>query len=381
MKIEQKKWTKEAGWKNLKEGFSMGVPQLVLVFGASDIVKEQKTFDDIKNIYSQSHIITMSTAGEIFDTSVSDGTLSLNAIYFEKTELHFSEVDISNPEESEVAGKKLAEGLPKEKLVHVMVFSDGLKVNGTGLAKGLRENLPSNVAVTGGLVGDGADFKHTYVGLDKVATEGKIIAVGFYGDSLSVSYGSMGGWDVFGPERVITKSKNNVLYELDGKPALEIYKTYLGDKSKELPASGLLFPLNLRLPASDGEVQVVRTLLAVDEKEQSLTFAGSMPEGVKAQLMKANFERLVNGASGAASMIIKETGAKADLAVLISCVGRKLVLKERIEEETEAIREVFGPDTTLAGFYSYGEISPLTPTANQCQLHNQTMTITTFSEK
>ena len=190
----------------------------------------------------------------------------------------------------------------------------------------------------------------------------------------------MGGWDPFGPERTITKAKDNVLYELDGKPALEIYKEYLGDKAKELPGSGLLFPLSLSLPGTDGVSQVVRTILAVNETDHSMTFAGTMPEGVKAQLMKANFERLVGGASSAASMI-KEFNARAELAILISCVGRKLVLKERIEEETEAIREVFGPDTVLAGFYSYGEISPGSPTASQCELHNQTMTITTFEER
>ncbi len=377
MNIEQKKWTAENKWEHVSKNSLREVPELVLVFGNSALVQEEKTFDEIKGMYPKSHIIMASTAGEICDTVVSDKTLSLTAIHFEKTTLQYAEVDVAG-NITELA-KKLVGMLPKEKLVHVMVFSDGLKVNGTELVAGITSELPPNVALTGGLVGDGSDFKHTYVGLDKTPTEGKIVAIGFYGDSLEVSYGSMGGWDVFGPERIITKAKENVLYELDGKPALTIYKEYLGDKAKDLPGSGLLFPLNLRLKTKDGEDQVVRTILGVNEADQSMTFAGTMPEGVSAQLMKANFERLVGGASGAASMI-KDTKTKADLAILISCVGRKLVLKDRIEEETEAIREVFGPETVLTGFYSYGEISPNTPTANQCQLHNQTMTITTFSE-
>ena len=356
-------------------------PQLVLVFGASTLVHDPKIFDEVKALYPKSHLVMMSTAGEIFDTSVSDGTLSLTALYFEKTTLQFAEVDFATPGKCAELGKELADKLPKEKLVHVMVFSDGLKVNGTKLVEGITNNLPPTVALTGGLVGDGSDFKHTYVGLDSVPVEGKIVAVGLYGDALTVSYGSMGGWDSFGPERTITRAKDNVLYELDGKPALAIYKEYLGDKAKELPGSGLLFPLSLSLVGKDGSYeQVVRTILGVNESDQSMTFAGTMPEGVKAQLMKANFERLVDGASGVASMI-KETHADAELAILISCIGRKLVLKERIEEETEAIREVFGPKVALAGFYSYGEISPITPTKNQCELHNQTMTITTLAEK
>ena len=381
MKIQQKKWTKEEGWKDISKDSFGFVPQLVLVFGASALVKEKETFSEVRRMYPDSHIIMMSTAGEIFDTSVSDGSLSLVAIYFEKTSVSFAEADISNFDESKSVGEKLAQALPKEKLIHTMVFSDGLKVNGTALVEGIISKLPKGVLVTGGLVGDGADFKHTYVGLDKKPEEGKVVLVGFSGDSLSVSYGSMGGWDVFGPERVITKSKDNVLYELDGQPALELYKRYLGDKSKELPGSGLLFPLSLKINTPEGQKQEVRTLLGIDEKAQSMTFAGDMPMGVTSQLMRANFERLVNGASDAASMIVKDNNVSADLAILISCVGRKLVLKEIIEEETEAVREVFGPKTAIVGFYSYGEISPGTPTSNQCQLHNQTMTITTFREK
>lgn len=378
MKIEQKKRNTQNEWENISKDPLTGVPQLVLVFGGSALVKEEKTFKEIRGMYKDSHIIMMSTAGEICDTGVSDGTLSLIAIYFEKTTLQFAEVEVVG--NSVELGKKLASMLPKEKLVHVMVFSDGLKVNGSDLVDGITGGLPTGVALTGGLVGDGADFKHTYVGLDKTPKEGNLVAVGFYGDSLEVSYGSMGGWDSFGPERIITKAKDNILYELDGKPALAIYKEYLGEKSKDLPGSGLLFPLNLRIKTKNGEDQVVRTILGVNEVDQSMTFAGTMPEGVSAQLMKANFERLISGASGAASMI-KEVKTDVELAILISCIGRKLVLKDRIEEETESVRQVFGLNTVLAGFYSYGEISPNTPTTNQCQLHNQTMTITTFSEK
>ena len=201
MKIEQKKWTPEAGWKQISTQGLPGVPQLVLVFGGSAIVKEQKNFDDVKLQYPNSHIIMMSTAGEILDTVVSDGTLSLTAIYFEKTTVQFLTADIDNATQSLAVGEKLGKDLPKEKLVHTMVFSDGLKVNGTALVDGITSQLPAGTSLTGGLVGDGPDFKHTYVGLDEVPKEGKVVVVGFYGDSLKVSFGSMGGWDVFGPER------------------------------------------------------------------------------------------------------------------------------------------------------------------------------------
>jgi hypothetical protein len=228
-------------------------------------------------------------------------------------------------------------------------------------------------------VGDGAEFKHTVAGLDEAPKEKNIILIGFYGTSLKVGYGSLGGWDTFGPDRTITRSAGNVLYELDGLPALDIYKEYLGELAAELPGSGLLFPMRLHLDTKTGEAEVVRTLLAVDEKEKSMTFAGDMPQGVVSTLMKANFDRLIDGAYGAATMSA-EGSAHPQLAILISCVGRKLVLKSRVEEETEAVQSVLGEGTVMAGFYSYGEICPIAPTEKQCRLHNQTMTITTFSE-
>ena len=332
-------------------------------------------------MYSRSHILQCSTAGEILDARVTDNTMVLTAVYFEKTQLNFTQVDIMDPEQSEAAGKTLADALPKEDLRHVMIFCDGLHVNGTKLVLGINNALPQNVAVTGGLVGDGTDFKKTVVGLDALAMEGKAIAIGFYGASLKVGYGSLGGWDSFGIERTITKSKNNVLYELDGKPALDVYQEYLGEQAKDLPSSGLLFPLSLRIKSGGVDVEVVRTILAVDWKEKSMTFAGDMPEGAPAMLMKANFDRLVEGASGASALSIGSLGGSpAELAILISCIGRKLVLRERIEEEIDAVRKKVGNNAAITGFYSYGELCPSVATEKQCQLHNQTMTITTLSE-
>lgn len=382
MKIEQKKWTAEGGWKTYSEGALAEPPELVLVFGGNAPLKDSARFDEIRGWYPQSHIIGASTAGEIIATEVSDDTLVVTAVKFEKTKLEFVEESIIDAGESEAVGKKLAAALPKDGLVHAMIFSDGLFVNGTALVKGLLAELPDNVSVTGGLVGDGSRFKETLVGLDAMPEQKKLVCVGFYGSDIKIGYGSLGGWDSFGIPRTITKAEGSVLYELDGKPALGLYKEYLGELAKDLPASGLLFPLSLKMKTDRGtDVDVTRTILAVDEEAQSMTFAGDMPEGVVARFMKANFDRLVDGASGAAGMSVESLGeGNAELAILISCIGRKLVLKERIEDEVEAVRGKIGPQAAIAGFYSYGEICPTAPTERQCQLHNQTMTITTFRE-
>ena len=320
---EQRRWTEKNGWTKISAGELKDQPQLVLVFGATAVLKKGDYFKEVRGFYPEAHILSCSTAGEILDTEVSDDTLAVTAMHFEKTSLQFAETEIREASESEMAGAKLANMLNQKGLVHVMVFSDGLRVNGTSLVKGLTSALPSSVSVTGGLVGDGANFKQTLVGIDRLPEEGKIVVIGFFGKNLKIGYGSLGGWDIFGPERLITKSKNNVLYELDNKPALTLYKEYLGEQAKGLPGTGLLFPLSLRIKTDQGsEVEVVRTILAVDEKEQSMTFAGDMPEGVLARLMKANFDRLVDGALGAAGRSIETFRPATPAPGLLFCFFR-----------------------------------------------------------
>lgn len=382
MKTAQQMWTREGGWADISKSTSVGTPQWVIVFGARRLIEEGERFREIRARYPQSQILCCSTAGEILDVTVRDDSIALAAVYLEKAQVGFASVEVKKMGMCYELGKQLAQQLRRDDLVHVMVFSDGLRVNGTKLVKGFNDNLPRNVSVTGGLVGDGADFKRTLVGLNEAGKEGNIVAVGFYGTSLKVGYGSLGGWDPFGIERTITKSDGSVLYELDGKSALALYKQYLGEElSKGLPGTGLLFPLRLRIQDSGKDIEVVRTILGIDEKSQSMTFAGDMPEGSRATLMKANFERLIDGAAGAGSMSIESLGSgKAQLAILVSCIGRKLVLKERAEEEIEAVRTAIGPDAAIVGFYSYGELCPVAATEKQCELHNQTMTVTTFRE-
>ena len=261
------------------------------------------------------------------------------------------------------------------------MLSDGLHVNGSELVKGLNDTLEGTVVITGGLAGDGTHFKRTWVLKDRTLQSGYVTAVGLYGDHVRIGHGSKGGWDKFGPERLVTKSTGHVLYELDGRPALHLYKEYLGDRAAGLPATGLLFPLAIRTSPSEGK-SLVRTILAVDETTQSMTFAGDIPRGVYAQLMRANFDRLIQGASDAATLSTNGHGSAHPetpiLSLAISCVGRRLVLGERSEEETEATLEILPKGSRQIGFYSYGEISPYESGA--CDLHNQTMTLTTITE-
>jgi len=378
MKIEQSIWTQANGWtpqhaESLKES-----AQLVLLFGATLLLEGHDLLEEVKRRYPLAHLMGCSTAGEICGIHVTDDSLVTTAVHFEHTQVQGGCIRLGQMKDSFEAGVALAGLLEPEGLAHVFILSDGLAVNGSDLVRGLMTHLPDSVTVTGGLAGDGGRFEKTLVFWDGVPEKDTIAILGLYGCGLKVGYGSLGGWDPFGPERLITRSSGNVLYELDGQSALELYRKYLGEHANGLPATGLLFPLSIRTKA--GESGVVRTILSVNEEEQSLTFAGDIPEGSYARLMKANFDRLIDGAIGAARISNHAIApASAHLAICISCVGRKLVLKQRVEEEVEGVQQVLGDQTTLAGFYSYGEISPFIPGA-KCELHNQTMTITILSE-
>lgn len=351
--------------------------QLVLGFGEKQLL-QQDFYAKAREKFPDAHILLCSTAGEIFNTEVMDDSVSVTAISFNNTPLHTASVSITDYADSFQAGAALIHELEQEDLRYVLVISDGGKVNGSELIRGIESVVQHRIPITGGLAGDGPRFESTCVGLNEQPIAGRIAAIGFYGDAIRIGHGSVGGWEMFGPERTITRSVSNQLYEIDGKNALELYKLYLGKYADELPGSALLFPLSIKL--SDSGEPIVRTILSIDTASDSMVFAGDVPEGSRIRFMKANFDRLIDAATEAARntfTAIPQSTPK--LALLISCVGRKLILDKRVDEEVEAVADVLGNQTVLTGFYSYGELSPLKPEAD-CQLHNQTMTVTTFDE-
>lgn len=351
---------------------------LVMAMGDKAMIADGALYSRLRRDYPNAEIVLCSTAGEIFDDGVQEGTVSVTAVEFEKTRVRSASVNIEDFMGcSNEAGKALVDQLLAfEGLSYILVLSDGGSVNGSELVKGMNSRVQDRVLVTGGLAGDGTAFKSTLVGLNAAPGYGQIAAIGLYGDDLQVSHGSMGGWESFGPERMISRSKGNQLFMIDDECALDLYKKYLGTYADELPGSALLFPLLVRV--SNDEEPVVRTILSIDEESRSMRFAGDVPEGASVRFMKANLDRLVDAASAAAN---QAAGAgRASLSVLISCVGRKIILGNRVSEEVEAVKDVVGGKTLVTGFYSYGEIAPHSSRV-QCQLHNQTMTITNFSER
>ena len=376
MELATALWAASSGWLTDLPAWDSEAT-LVLAFGDRCLERDPTPLQELADWFPRSTLIGCSTSGQVAGSSVRDDVLTVAVARFASSRLVKVSADVQGGVDSLTAGQILGRGLAADDLRYVLVLSDGLCVNGSDLVAGLLSSVGSEVVVTGGLAGDGDRFERTWVIDDGVIHAGRVVAVGVYGESLRIGSGSMGGWGIFGPERFVTRSDGNVLYELDGKPALELYKQYLGDLAAGLPATALLFPLAVR-PDAQGD-QLVRTVLAVGESDQSMTFAGDIPQGWRAQLMRSSPDRLIDGAAGAAAQSrVGHSGVGPTLGIAISCVGRRLVLGQRTEEELEAALEVLPAGSEMVGFYSYGEIAP--GAGGRGDLHNQTMTITTLSE-
>lgn len=377
MKTLQLRKQKGKDWEYVSEKIELNKP-LVLVFGNRYLLENEDIYTQLRSQFPNGHLVFGSTSGDITANYVDDESITATAIEFEKSNFEIKTSNVLHTDlDSFKTGKDLVNQFTKKGLKHIFVVAEGSFINGSQLTKGLNAATNHNLLITGGLCGDAARFQKTVASYNENPKPGEIVAIGFYGETFEASFAIHGGWTPFGPERIVTKSDSNVLYELDNLPALDLYKKYLGDKSKELPGAALLYPLNVK--SENEEQSFVRTILNIDEEKNTMILAGDIPENSKVQLMMTNVDNIASASELAAKQALAKQKKQPQLALLVSCIGRKLVLDQRVEEEIEEVVSVVGKNTTICGFYSYGEIAPFNLEVN-CQLHNQTMTITLINE-
>jgi hypothetical protein len=356
-------------------------PDLIIYFGSRTSLASGAAFEQLKATCPGAMVLGCTTGGQIHEHDAVDDEITGVAIRFDETKIRLVSEIVGSSADSRTCGRAIGERLLAPDLAGIFILSDGLNVNGSELVAGITEMIGPHIPLTGGLAGDGSQFEETLVGANCAPQSRMVAGIGFYGNAIRIGHGSAGGWDVFGPRRTVTRSQGNVLFELDGEPALDLYERYLGDEAEGLPGAGLLFPLQIQNP-DHADHRIVRTILAVDRDKRSLTFAGDVPEGWSAQLMRGNFDHLSSGAADAARQAtegLADGQATNGVALLVSCIGRRLLMGQRVSEEIEAAGAVLGTQFARLGFYSYGEISPHA-VSGICELHNQTMTITTITE-
>jgi hypothetical protein len=382
MLIRQESVDAKGALKDLPAASPLPTANLVLAFSSVKRFSEGKLQSFLKARYPTAQIIGCTTSGEINVNGVFDDSIQITAIMWEKVVQRVAQTKMSGMQNSFETAALLGKQLKADTLKALLVISDGLNVNGSELLKGFQSVL-GEVPIIGGLAGDGGAFVKTLQLFNDTVSDSMIIAVGLYGDSLIVSSGALGGWKPYGPPRKITKSEKNIVYEMDGKPALPLYRMYIGEAfSKGLPGTGLKFPLAI-IEEGKRDVEKIRTLLAVNANDNSLTFAGNVEEGETVRLCQTNHDRLVEGAGAAAELVMDGLGEnktnQTGLALCVSCVGRKGVMAELVVDEVKQVQQILGTKTSITGFYSYGELAPR-PNTSDSVLHNQTMTIGYLSE-
>ena len=374
MQLEQYHYGKN-GWNQPLNRTLDSENTLILIFSSPNISLIKEPLSQLKIFFPKSKIMGCSSAGEIYKSLLATERFVVQVLKFEKTQIKLVHHKIEESKYSKDVGKALALELGSPQAIFLL--SDGLNVNGSQLTKGISKQFNNETIISGGLAGDDANFEETWVLVDREPKSHYVSAVGFYGQDLYFNAGSAGGWKSMGLKREVTNSCDNILYELDNQPALELYKKYLGERAGGLPSTGLLFPLGIN--GRKDEI-CVRTILGVNEETQSMTFAGDIPQGSTVTLMKSTFQSLIDGASKAVNSMEMESPQPIDslLCVSISCVGRKMVLGQRVEDEIEAVMDALPQGTMQVGYYSYGEISPRS--SGRCDLYNQTMTVTLIGE-
>lgn len=211
--------------------------QLVLVFGDHDYFHSAECFAQLRKRFPKACIAGCSSSGNVQGSKISDKDIVATAVRLDHGRVRLVSFDVARGADIAQLSRSVVAQLKEDDLRHVLVLSDGLCVNGSELALGLKS---CGVTVTGGLAGDAERFGTTWVMANEQARAKRIVLVGLYGQ-VTVNNSYCSGWTEFGAERIVTKSVGNVVSEIDGQPALALYKNIWANLPAVCPAAACAF--------------------------------------------------------------------------------------------------------------------------------------------
>ncbi len=259
----------------------------------------------------------------------------------------------------------------------LMVFPDGMRVNGTQFLLGLQDVLGTQFPIVGGIAADAGDFAKTWEYHGRDVLTGGAAVLAFKGP-IELVTAARSGWMAVGATRKATKVEaGNVLLEIDSRPALDLYKEYLGNRVGEMPGVSVDFPVGvvdglpgtLRAPGDD--ILVLRALKGVDEERRAIIFGGDLPQDAFIRMTRATKEDVIDGANRAGDQVLQAMPNPA-IALVFNCMARKVVLGPRYKQELESTFAKLGSKLPKIGFYTFGELSPVQGTTMH---HDETFTI------
>ena len=365
MKTSNVYYTDKESFDNFMRENSFQQEQNLLIQVFSSILDEsvlKQLFNDILSIIPQAKIIGTTTDGEILNNLVTTDKIVISVTSFEKATLNVAIQENNN--DSFSCGEELAKKLVKEDTKVLFLFSDGLHTNGETFLNGVKK-ISKDITLAGGMAGDTGHFEATYIFCNDGVISNGAVGISVNTDSLYIKTSYSFNWQEIGKILTVTKAKDNRVYEIDGKSAVDIYAQYLGDDiAGSLPAVGIEFPLII---SRDG-VKIARAVLGKGD-DGSLTFAGNLAVGDEVRFGYGNSD-----------MILQESvkteddfsSFSAETIFIYSCMARRRFLEEAISLELTPLANI----APTSGFFTYGEFFK----AKKCELLNQTMTVIAMSE-
>jgi hypothetical protein len=321
-------------------------------------------------------LIGCTTDGEISTEGFSIGSSVLGGIASDQIEFELALVEhISG--DSEQAGRDLATAFSDE-VCYIQLFSDGITGNGSAILRSMAAGFKDTIPVAGGTSGDAGKFKATWQFQGDRVYSDAAVAIGFKG-KFKLGTGVWSGWAPIGLPKRVTRAEGNVLYELNGESALSVYERFLGRHAKRLPGVGVEYPLGIigQFEGPNGHDHLLlRATMSVNWEEQSIQFAGEIPEGAMVYLTCGERASILDATEKAARLAIDDLGQDVEPAIVFfySCMARKTLLGLRTKEEIERVRTQFNPDVPIIGFYTYGEFCRVNR-GGPSLLHNETATL------
>lgn len=379
MRVVQNLWMPDRGWRDTWESMSELPPErsVLLALGDGEAWEASSWREELRARFPNVPLVGCSTAGEMEGATLRENAVSLSAVSFDAVTVRTASTSLATLEDSLRAGRSLALALGAPTLRHVLVFAEGIAVQGADFARGLSEALPEGVRASGGMAGDGFRSESTTLLEGDSRSSGRALALGLYGASLEVGCGVFGGWMPFGPPRVISRAQGAFLMELDGRNALDLLRQYMGDGIFDNERI-MAFPLGIC--DEGGHVVAVRALLRTELQGRRVVTVGEIPEGTRIRFLRGSAENLLDGAGEAVRSALKEHRRAPDWALAVGCFGRRCFLGHRAGEEAQEVTGALGAAVPLSGFLSYGELAPVAGMTQGCLFHNETMTVTTFVE-
>ena len=283
-------------------------------------------------------------------------------------------------------GEKLLYAFHDAPRVLSLIFLDGLMQEGSNFIYGLQERLGKSFPLVGASASDNMRFFKTYQYFNQELLSDSAIGI-LWGGKLNFGLGIKHGWKPLGKPRTVTKSYGNIVYEIDGEPAVKIYEEYLARDisalQKELKRISILYPVGIYLTGEDE--YLLRNIISI-ESNGALHFQGNVDQGSTIRLMigtkesclAATREALAEARKGLSGSNIDFRKRKG-FALVFDSVSRYNMLRRSAVKELEIIKEGLDNDTPIIGLYTYGEQAPLKAVSYQgrAYFHNQTITILT----